>query len=386
MSVRKRAWRTKAGQHRESWIVDYAARDGGRHIETFAKKKEADARHVQVRGDIKLGVHTATSASPTISDASELFLRTCVNAGLEPTTLVTYREHVELHIVPFIGHLRLAQLTAPMVREFSDRLREAGRSTAMVKKVLVRLGSILTDAQERGLVAQNVVRNLRVSRRRGSVRQSERRARGKLKVGIDLPSPDEIRTLVAQLQGRWRSLVLTAIFTGLRSSELRGLRWEDIDLKKGELHVRQRADRLNVIGKPKSAAGERTIPIPPILLTTLKEHKLASRHDLVFGNGHGNVENWANIVNRGLYPAQVAAGIVRTADGKAKYGLHALRHFFASWCINRTVDGGLELPLKTVQTRLGHASITMTADTYGHLFPRGDDGSELASAERALMG
>jgi integrase len=56
-----------------------------------------------------------------------------------------------------------------------------------------------------------------------------------------------------------------------------------------------------------------------------------------------------------------------------------------SWCINRRVDGGLELPIKVVRARLGHASIQMTADTYGHLFPRSDDGSELAAAERALM-
>jgi integrase len=78
---------------------------------------------------------------------------------------------------------------------------------------------------------------------------------------------------------------------------------------------------------------------------------------------------------------------VVTEDGEAKYkGLHALRHFYASWCINRRVDGGLELPLKVVQSRLGHASIQMTADTYGHLFPRGDDGAELAAAEKAFLG
>ena len=70
----------------------------------------------------------------------------------------------------------------------------------------------------------------------------------------------------------------------------------------------------------------------------------------------------------------------------AKYtGLHALRHFYASWCINRRVDGGLELPLKVVQARLGHASIQMTADRYGHLFPRGDDGAELEAAEKAFL-
>jgi integrase len=58
----------------------------------------------------------------------------------------------------------------------------------------------------------------------------------------------------------------------------------------------------------------------------------------------------------------------------------------SSWCINRRVDGGLELPLKLVQARLGHASIQMTADRYGHLFPRGDDGAEMAAAEKAFLG
>ncbi len=71
---------------------------------------------------------------------------------------------------------------------------------------------------------------------------------------------------------------------------------------------------------------------------------------------------------------------------RAKYtGLHALRHFYASWCINRRVDGGLGLPAKMVQERLGHASIVITMDLYGHLFPRADDGKELADAERAIL-
>ena len=65
--------------------------------------------------------------------------------------------------------------------------------------------------------------------------------------------------------------------------------------------------------------------------------------------------------------------------------MHALRHFFVSWCINRRVDGGLELPLKVVQARMGHSTIAMTADVYGHLFPRGDDSAELAAAEKFLV-
>ena len=93
----------------------------------------------------------------------------------------------------------------------------------------------------------------------------------------------------------------------------------------------------------------------------------------------------SNIIAFVWKPLQIAAGLV-TTSGHAKYpGLHALRHFYASWCINRRVDGGLELPLKVVQVRLGHASIKLTADTYGHLFPRGDDSEELVAAKKAFL-
>ena len=178
---------------------------------------------------------------------------------------------------------------------------------------------------------------------------------------------------------------MTAIFTGLRASELRGLRWADIDLAKGELHVRQRADKYSVIGKPKSESGERSVPLTPIVVNTLREWKLPhvqrARVGLSSGEQVALIEHHKNIVERGLVPTLIAAGVAvdeERADGtaikRAKYtGLHALRHFYVSWCINRRMDGGLELSAKVVQERLGHSSIMMTLDVYGHLFPRGDD-------------
>jgi integrase len=120
-------------------------------------------------------------------------------------------------------------------------------------------------------------------------------------------------------------------------------------------------------------------------LQALREWKLkCPRRDgklhFVFPNGVGNVELRNNIVRRGINPLQVKAGVV-DKDGKAKYGLHAFRHYFASWCAMRKVDGGLELPIKVVSERMGHSSIALTADLYTHLFPRGDDSAELAAAE-----
>ncbi len=365
--------------------------------------------------DVRQGAHTPDSASITVAEAGELWITAAEKSGLERTTIDSYRQHLRFHIVPYLGRMRLSQLSAPMVRRFEDNLRHgeppAGstetheRSQAMTKKILGSFGALLADAQENGLVARNVVRDLRSRRRRGKERRHERRQKGKLKIGVDVPTREEIKAIISAAEGRWRPLLQTAVFTGLRASELRGLRWADIDLTKGEIHVRQRADRYHVIGKPKSEAGERTVPIPPLLLSALREWKLAcpigGHLGLAFPNGKGNIEFHVNIINRGWLPAQIAAGVsVLTKDAQgnvlldqdgiairqAKYtGLHALRHFYASWCINRKIDGGLELPAKVVQERLGHSSITVTLDTYGHLFPRGDDTKELAEAERTLL-
>jgi integrase len=390
MSVRRRQWISPNGEPKEAWVVDYRDQHGHRHIKTFAKKRDADAHHAIVGVAVRAGTHTADSKSVTVAKAAELWLESCEAAGLERTTLARYREHANLHVIPVLGALRLSQLTVPLVRGFEDRLRRDGRSPVMVRIARRALGALLADAQERGLVAQNVVYSMRKHRRSNRVDGN-----GKLKIGIDIPSPAEMRAIVAKLDhaGRHRPLLLTAPFTGLRASELRGLPWRDVDLKRGEIHVRQRADRYGKIGRTKSEAGERTVPLPPMIVAALREHKLASPKnelDLVFANSKGNIEHRNTIVEHGFHPAQVAAGVTKPGkDGEpvAKYaGLHALRHFYASWCINRRVDGGLELPLKVVQARLGHASIQMTADVYGHLFPRSDDGAELAAAERAFLG
>jgi integrase len=351
MSIRKRTWKGPDGEVKEAWIVDYTDQHGSRHIKTFARKKDADHYRAVVSVGVRSGTHTADSISVTVAEAGQLWLASGEAAGLERSTLDYYRQHVELHIVPLIGAVKLSQLTAPMVRQFEDKLRVDGASARRLT------GSNSHHAFERGLVAQNVVRSLRSRRSRGKDTHVEKRQRGKLKPGVDIPTPDEVRTFINHLEGRWRPFFLTAIFTGLRASELRGLRWVDVNLKRSEIHVRQRADCYSKIGPPKSEAGERTIPIAPLLANTLQEWMLVCPKGdlgLVFPNGAGGIENLSNILQRGLIPLQIAAGLT-TPNGKAKYtGLHAFRHFYASWCINRSIDGGLELPLKVVQSRLRH--------------------------------
>ena len=178
------------------------------------------------------------------------------------------------------------------------------------------------------------------------------------------------------------------------------MRWCDIEIAgdANVIHVRQRADKYHVIGMPKSDAGQRTIPLPPMVVNILREWKLKcpkGELGLVFPNGEGNIEWHANIIKRGLIPPQITAGMTVDSGKKdtegapileAKYtGLHSLRHFFASWCINLPQHAGLGLPPKVVQERMGHSSITMTMDVYGHLFPATNDSDALAAAAERLL-
>src|SRR5215469_2695970 len=374
-------------QPQEAWLVDYSV-NGSRHIETFERKKDADAYEAQVTVDVGKGIHIAPSKSVTVAEAGELWIKACEEAELERATVDGYKQHLRLHINPRLGNHKLSTLTVPLMRKFKDDLRADGRSSTRVRVVMASLSALLADALERGLVATNAVRSMKRERRR---RTSKSEQKQKLKVGVDIPTPDEIKRLIPHLPDKYRPLLLTAIFTGLRASELRGLRWEDVKLSHAKLEVCQRADRYKKIDKPKSESSERTVPLMPMVANTLREWKLRcpkgdhGKLEYVFPTGTGEIEYHSNILQRGLEPAQIAAKIV-DSRGKPKYALHALRHFYASWCINRAKDGGLELPLKMVQERMGHSTLAMTADRYGHLFPSRDDGAELAKAEKLFFG
>jgi integrase len=194
---------------------------------------------------------------------------------------------------------------------------------------------------------------------------------GKLKEGVDFPSRAEIRALLDNAPERWRTFFVVAVFTGLRASELRGLRWADIDLNAGNLTVSQRADVWRRIGPPKSAAGRRDIPLTPMAINALRLWKSAcpaGELGLVFPNNLGQVEGLPNIQRRVWDPVQVKCGLV-DAEGQARYRFHSLRHAAASLFIAH-----LGWTPKRVQEVMGHASITMTYDRYGHMFadPEGD--------------
>jgi integrase len=235
MSVRKRCWTTSKGDTKEAWIVDYVDQLGKRHIETFERKKEADERWAEVKGEVRAGTHVARSASPTVAEAAETWLNEVKARNVERTTLKHYEQHVNLHIVPLLGRIKLAALTPDRVTAFRHELL-AKLSRPLARKVLVSFKSLLKVSRHSHVATGVTIPKGRKEKRR-------------IEAGRDFPTLAEVARLLtaAQDNPKQHALLLILASTGLRASELRGLRWSDVDLKVCELHVRQRADDYNVI-------------------------------------------------------------------------------------------------------------------------------------------
>ena len=376
-TIRKRTWSTRKGVTKTAWLADYFDQKRKRHTKQFRTKKAADAWLLRARGEVRDGIHTPDGASLTIAAAGELWIRRCETDGLERATLLQYRVYLERHIVPTFGRMRLAQLTPPDVEAFRDELlRLLSRPRAL--GVLSALKGILGEAQRRGHVVYNAAQATRID--------IKKRERELLEVGRDIPSQNEVNVILASAAERWRPVLVTATFTGMRARELRGLPWDAVDFENRIIRVRQRADAWGTLGAPKTAAGRREIPMARPVLKVLREWRLAypfGKDGIVFcslnranpGGVLGHVELW-----RQFRQVQLLAGVV-DARGEPKYHFHALRHFFASAGI------AAGFAPKRLQALLGHASITMTYDVYGHLFPDPeDDHAKLAVIELAVSG
>lgn len=389
-TVRRRAWTTRTGERREAWRVRYVDQHGIARTRQFDLKRDADAFRIRAEGEVVAGIHTADRASVTVAKAADLWIATAEANGCDRSTLKTYGEMARVHIKPLLGDEKLSRLTAPKVVGFRDALLET-RSHAMAAKAVRHLSMILGDAVERGLVAQNVARGVKVKRPRADG------LRHRLAKRAEIPPKAHLKALIAAADRAANRdpalpvMVRLAMLAGPRQSELRALPWSLVDLAAGEVTIAQRADRWNAIGPPKSAAGTRTIPIGPTLVAMLKAWKLRcppNDQDLVFPNRAKRIVQQHDMAAK-LLRLQIEAGVAvdtgtKTEDGetvwKARYGWHDLRHAAASAWIAQGVD------LKRLQVWIGHENIQLTIDVYGHLIKDAKRDAELAQgSESALL-
>jgi integrase len=270
-------------------------------------------------------------------------------------TLESHRYHLDCHLLPAFGRRRIASVTADDIAGLIRSLCEEGRAPRTVAGALATLGSILRYALRRGYITDNPLPRLEAGERPRPAPRP-RRALGQ----------DEIACLLAACAPRYRLLIVTALYTGMRISELLALTWGDIDLDAGVIHVHAQLSRAHsgVPARrvaPKTAAAIRDIPMVAQLAALLRQDReaatFAEAGDFVFATGNGTPLGHRNVEGRALQRAAAIAGITPAPR------FHDLRHTFASHLI---IDLGLDVA--QVSRILGHATVTTTLNIYTHLF------------------
>ena len=340
-------------------MVDYTDNRGDRQRRHFATKKSADAFRIYIEGQLQIGIYRPDASKLTIQQACESFLHHCEgrhrrDERMTRKMLVVYRGHINNHILHAehgVGAWKLSQLTARAVGEFRDRIRSAGVTVPTARKVLATLHGILEHAISQDWVATNAAHGIKVIGSRGE--GSEK---------IVAPSKQDMRTIINRADDDMRLMLLFAASTGARAGEQWAARWQDVELDKGEFRISRRVDAYGEEGAPKSTAGVRTVPLSA--QTRLGAQGVEGEIEILKACGFDLSKSarrayGARQSNQATIPAVVPLGLKR-------FNWHGLRHFAVScW-----IEAGMTP--KTVQTFAGHASMQITMDRYGHLFPSDD--------------
>lgn len=291
------------------------------------------------------------------------WFETTAKQRVKGNTYKTYRHTAEKHLYPELGLIKLSKLQSHMIRRFMTEKLNAGLSPAYVNRMYAILHTALRQAVDDGLLPKNPCNAVK----KFTVKKKE----------ITVLSMNEVRSLLdAAKENRYYAGFVLGWATGMRRSEICGLRWKDIDFKANTVSINQVViitdDGLE-IGPPKTETSRRTIPIPHEAIKELKTHKakqaeeiLQAGHkynvnDLVFCDELGNVIDPAIFTDRYVYYAEKAK--IANAGG-----FHTLRHTHATQLLKMGIHP------KIVQYRLGHSTMAITMDTYSHVTPDMQDG------------
>jgi integrase len=298
----------------------------------------AAVRRGELRGD--LGPTLREAAAAWVAGAEDGSIRNRSGDRYKPSAVRGYEQALRLRLVPALGGVRLGDLRRADVQALVDRLLRDGHEPATIRNTLLPLRAICRRAVARGEIGINPTTGLELPAVRG------RRER--------FASPQEAETLLNAL-GRDRALWATAFYAGLRLGELQALEWGAVDLERAIIRVEWGWDPRVGRVAPKSSAGKRVVPIASVLMRHLRGQRETGGRGLVFGREDG----------RAFAPSSVAlrAETAWAIAGLRRIGLHECRHTFASFMIAAGVNA------KALSTYMGHASVTITFDRYGHLMP-----------------
>lgn len=331
---------------------------------TFRSKGDAAAWLAETEASIRRGVWTDPDAGRvTLGEWAEHWLGH--QPHLRPKTLTGYEAVVRGRLMPALGSLSLAEIDRGVVRGLLADMAGTGLAPGTIREARKVLSLILGAAVEARMITTNPAAGLKIARGR----REEMR----------FLSHDQIEALAQAITSPasrggghgaapwWRTdhhdlglLVRFAAYTGLRAGEVAGLRVRDLDLEASRATVRATLAEVRghglVEGSPKTGR-QRSVPLPGFLVEALRDHlRGKAQDDFVFCSPEGGPLRHHNFYVRHFLPATRQAGL----DGVR---FHDLRHSCAALLV---AEGAHP---RAIMERLGHSSITVTLDRYGHLFP-----------------
>lgn len=376
----------------DRWQIAFY-KNGKRFKESYDTRREAQAALDEARRRVRRGEFLAPKNIPTLREAAEQWQRG--KQGYRYATLAAWSVHLDNHILPKLGDLRLDQIDVTAVEKLRDDLRVSLKPQT-INKVLTTLTAVYKFAERRNLCHKNPAALAERARVGGDRVMTEGALKDGETVGerpvdpSDCLNPSEIAALLrAAKPGFYRTIFLTAALTGMRSGELLGLQWGDVKLDggpgaDGKIFVRQSLswgrdhdEDENLAPRfyePKTKSGKREISICPELARALKEWHLRaapSPFNLVFPAPDGSPFHRSVLNSRGLWPSLRRAKLRRVR-------FHSLRHSHAS---SMFAEGA---SITEVCARMGHRDASVTLKVYSHFIPSRDSGASRRVASAVL--
>lgn len=330
----------------------YSPRDEKKIRKTFTHRADAQSWAAEVKRGVDLGTLRAPTkrtlgeaAAAWLAGAEAGTIRSRSGNRYKPSTLRGYRQALEDHVLPALGGRRMNAITTSDLQALVDRWSAEDQSPSTIRNSIKPLQGLYRRARAREGLAVNPTRDLELPAPNPK--------------DVEIVGPEIAAQLLDVLPVEDRALWATALYAGLRYGELRALRWSAVDLAGGSIRVTESWDPKEGAIAPKTKNSQRTTPLPGLLRDYLMEHRIAAGEPtaeaLVFGDKIGKPFQAATIYRR--------ADRAWDARALGRLRLHQARHTYASFMIAAGVNA------KALSSFMGHSSIKVTFDLYGHLMP-----------------